>query len=284
MGKQPSKTGILYVVATPIGNLEDMTERARRTLSEVDVIAAEDTRVSRKLADRYAIKSRMVAYHDHNERQQAAGLVKRLQAGADVALICDAGTPLISDAGYRLVRLAQDNAIRVVTVPGPCAAIAALSVAGLPTDRFVFEGFLPARTPARRQRLAALRDESRTIVLYESAHRVMRLLEDLVAVFGAAREGVIARELTKRFETVRRGWLGSLRDWLADDPMQQKGEFVLLIHGAGASTTVDAADRRILEILLTELPVKQAAELTARITKKSKNDMYRLGLAVKGDR
>ncbi len=283
MAKQPGKGGILYIVATPIGNLEDISARAIRILAQVDVIAAEDTRVSRKLADRYQIRTSRIAYHDHNERQRAPQLVDRLVHGEDIALISDAGTPLISDAGYRLVRLAHEQSIRVTAVPGPCAAITALSIAGLPTDRFVFEGFLPSKAAPRRQRLEALKDESRTIIFYESVHRILATLRDMVSIFDGHREGFIAREITKQFETVRRDSLVNLLAWLETEPQQRKGEFVLLVHGRPDRPAATAELERVLSLLLAALPMKQAVDLAVNITGASRNDVYRLALRQSGD-
>ncbi len=284
MGKQPGKKGILYVVATPIGNLDDITARAVRVLSDVNLIAAEDTRLSRRLAGRYGVRTPMVPYHDHNERRQAATLVARLGAGKDIALICDAGTPLISDAGYRLVRLAQDRGCEVVSVPGPCAAVAALSVSGLPTDRFVFEGFLPAKSPQRRRRLGTVQNDPRTLIFYESVHRLMATLRDMVAVFGGDREAVVAREITKQFEGVRRGTLNDLLEWLASDPGLRRGEFVVLIRGRDAAATPAADVERVLSILLEQLPLKQSASLAGKICGLSANAAYQRGLKLKTQR
>ncbi len=283
MAKQPGKGGILYIVATPIGNLEDISARAIRILSQVDVIAAEDTRVSRKLAGRYHIRTSMIAYHDHNERQRAPKLVDRLVHGEDIALISDAGTPLISDAGYRLVRLAQEQDICVTAVPGPCAAITALSIAGLPTDRVVFEGFLPPKAAPRRQRLEALKDESRTIIVYESVHRILATLRDMVSIFDEHREAVIAREITKQFETVRRDSLVNLLAWLENESSQRKGEFVLLVHGRPDTSPATVELERVLSLLLAALPMKQAVDLAANITGASRNAVYRLALRQSGD-
>ncbi len=282
MAEQPGKGGVLYIVATPIGNLEDISARAIRILSQVDIIAAEDTRVSRKLADRYHIDTPLLAYHDHNERQRAPQLVDRLVHGEDIALISDAGTPLISDAGYRLVRLAQERDIRVTAAPGPCAAITALSIAGLPTDRFVFEGFLPPKSAPRRHRLEALQHESCTLIFYESVHRVVATLRDMVSIFDADREGVIAREITKQFETVRRDTLVNLLVWLENEPRQRKGEFVLLVHGRRDAAPATVELERVLSLLLADLPMKQAVNLAADITGASRNDVYRLALRQSG--
>jgi 16S rRNA (cytidine1402-2'-O)-methyltransferase len=278
-----SKTGTLYIVATPIGNLDDMSRRACRVLEDVNLVAAEDTRHSAKLLQHYGIRTRLLSLHEHNESERVPKLLARLAAGEDVALISDAGTPLISDPGYQLVRRAREEGFTVAAVPGPSALVAALSISGLPSDRFVFEGFLPAKSAARRRRLEALAQESRTLVFYESSHRILDSLGDMVAIFGATRAGVVARELTKQFETTRADSLAGLRDWVAADANQQKGEFVVLVHGfeAEMGTGPDPASVRMLEILATELPLKQAAALAARITGAKKNDLYQYGLSIR---
>ncbi len=282
MVEQPSKTGTLYVVATPIGNLEDVSERAIRTLSEVDLIAAEDTRISRILTNRYGVRTPLVAYHQHNETRRAPVLVDRLVRGENIAVISDAGTPLISDAGYLLVRMAQERGITVTAVPGPCAAVAALSIAGLPTDRFAFEGFLPARAASRRRRLRTLREEPRTLIFYESVHRIVATLRDMVEILGEDREAAVSRELTKKFETIRRDTLKNLAHWIAADPDQQKGEFVVLVRGcAQAGADLQEAER-VLKILIKTVPVKQAVALAAEITGSNKNRLYRLALRIRG--
>ena len=271
--------GVLYIVATPIGNLDDLSLRAIDTLRLADIIAAEDTRHSAKLLQHYRIDVPLVAVHDHNEADQAPALVAELRAGRKVALISDAGTPLISDPGYKLVRAARAAGISVVPIPGACAAIAALSVAGLPSDRFAFEGFLPPKSTARRADLTALKDEPRTLVFYESPHRIVESLADMAAVLGPARPAVVARELTKTFETVRADDLGALATWIENTPGQQRGEFVVLIGGAPAhSIEKETEGERVLRILVNELPLKQAAELTAKITGGKKNALYQTGL------
>jgi 16S rRNA (cytidine1402-2'-O)-methyltransferase len=277
----------LYVVATPIGNLEDMTPRAVRVLSSVDVIAAEDTRHSAKLMRHFGIPTKMVALHEHNERTQVPKLLDWLRSGKSIALISDAGTPLISDPGYPLVRAAHEAGIAVVAVPGASAVIAALSISGLPSDRFAFEGFLPARSVTRRAALERLCAESRTLIFYEAPHRIMECLQDMVDVFGADREATIARELTKQFETVRAGKLAALHAWMTRHDEQQRGEFVVLVHGAARSeesTEESAQAERILLILLEELPVSQAADLAARITGAPKNQLYRKALTLRADK
>jgi 16S rRNA (cytidine1402-2'-O)-methyltransferase len=281
-----SNAGTLYIVATPIGNLEDMTPRAIRVLAQADLIAAEDTRHSGKLLRHFGINAKTVAIHEHNERSQVPKLIDILKSGKSIAFVSDAGTPLVSDPGFQLVRAARQAGITVTPVPGACAAIAALSAAGLPSDRFVVEGFPPARSAARRAVFEKLREDSRTLIFYESPHRILESLKDMAAVFGATREGVLARELTKQFETIRSGTLAALREWIEADTHHQLGEFVILIHGAPreAREVVDAEARRVLGLLLAELPVSQAAALTAKITGIKKHKLYEYALTLrKGD-
>lgn len=275
---------MLYVVATPIGNLDDITARALRVLHEVAVIAAEDTRHSARLLQHFGITTPLVACHEHNERDQGGRFLARLQGGEDIALISDAGTPLISDPGFHLVRQARAAGIRVVPVPGPCALIAALSAAGLPSDRFVFEGFLPARTAGRLARLEQLKEEPRTLIFYEAPHRLLDCLADLERIMGADRLAVMARELTKAFETFQGLPLGELRAWVAADGNQQRGECVLLVAGwqAPAENSVPAAALRVLELLLKEMPLKRAAALAAEITGVRKNLLYQAALERQG--
>ena len=277
--------GTLYVVATPIGNLDDISARALRTLREVALIAAEDTRHSIRLLQHFGIETPLAACHEHNEREQGSRFITRLLAGDDVALVSDAGTPLISDPGYHLVRQARAAGIRVVPVPGACALIAGLSAAGLPSDRFVFEGFLPAKTAGRKARLEALREEPRTLIFYEAPHRILECIQDMVEVFGEARQAVLARELTKTFETLKGLPLGELRDWVAADANQQRGECVLLLAGweAPEEEGIDAESLRVLDLLLAELPVKRAAALAAEITGVRKNLLYQAALERKAD-
>jgi 16S rRNA (cytidine1402-2'-O)-methyltransferase len=278
-----NEAGVLYVVATPIGNLGDMSARALEVLGAVDLVAAEDTRHTGALLSHFGIRARQVSLHEHNEPRQVPALIDRLRAGGAVALVSDAGTPLISDPGYRLVAAAREAGIRVSPVPGPVAAIAALSVSGLPSDRFVFEGFLPARGPARRQRLEALADDPRTLIFYESSHRIADALADMREVLGARRRAVVARELTKTFEQVEGGTLADLCDWLAADADHAKGEFVVLTAGAPEPTGegVTSEAERILGLLLEELPVKKAAKLAAEITGVGKNLLYARALELK---
>jgi len=279
----PQDKGVLYVVATPIGNLRDMSARAQDILGAVALVAAEDTRHSRKLLAHFGIDATLVALHEHNEEKITVRLLKALAEGKDVALISDAGTPLVSDPGFYLVRAARRAGIRTVPVPGASACIAALSVSGLPTDRFVFEGFLPARQAARRQRLEVLKEELRTLVFYESSHRIQASIQDMAAVFGSSREAVIARELTKTFETVKHGTLSELLDWLAGDSQQLKGEFVVLVHGMpdAEATGIDREAERVLALLMETLPLKQAAALAAKISGQPKNRLYEYGLTLK---
>lgn len=274
--------GTLYLVATPIGNLADFSRRAIDTLESADRILAEDTRHSRKLLDHYGISRPMMSLHEHNENEAAAGLIELLRAGESLALVSDAGTPLISDPGYRLVVLAREQGIRVVPVPGACALITALSASGLPTDRFVFEGFLPAKSSARRARLQELLHEARTLVFYEASHRIRDSLADMAALFGAERRAVIARELTKRFETVHSGVLNELVVWIDADSSRQKGEFVVLVHGEQREAGDEVTERaeQVLGVLLEELPVRQAAKLAARLTGINKRALYRRGLEI----
>jgi 16S rRNA (cytidine1402-2'-O)-methyltransferase len=273
------QAGKLWVVATPIGNLDDLSARARSVLAQVDVIAAEDTRHSAALLQHCGVATRCVALHEHNEREVSAGLVERLRDGASIALISDAGTPLISDPGFRLVRAAREAGIAVSPVPGACAAIAALSVAGLPSDRFVFEGFLAAKPAARRAQLKVLAGETRTLIFYESSHRIVETLEDLVAVLGGERRGVVARELTKLFETVLDGTMADLAARVSADPNQQKGEFVMLVAGAGENVADAklAEGRRVFELLRKDLPPGRAAKLAAEISGAPRNALYSAG-------
>lgn len=280
-----STFGTLYVVATPIGNLDDISARALRVLREVALIAAEDTRHSQRLLQHFGIGTPLAACHEHNERDQGGRFIGRLQAGEDVALISDAGTPLISDPGFHLVRSARAAGIPVVPVPGACALIAALSAAGLPSDRFIFEGFLPAKATGRRQRLEALREEPRTLLFYEAPHRLLESVEDMLAVFGPERPALLARELTKTFETLKGLRLAELREFIAADSNQQRGECVLLVGGWQApegEEAVSAESLRVLDLLLAEMPVKRAAALAAEITGVRKNLLYQAALARQG--
>ena len=274
-----STPGRLHVVATPIGNLGDLSPRALETLRSVDAIAAEDTRHTQKLLAAFGARATLIALHDHNEAAQSAQLVARMLAGADIALVSDAGTPLISDPGFRLVRAAREAGIEVTPVPGACAAIAALSVAGIASDRFVFEGFLPNKATARRERLNALAAEPRTLIFYESSHRIVATLDDAAGAFGPQRHAVLARELTKRFETVLDGTLPELVERLAQDADQHRGEFVLIVEGApeGDDDTALVLGRRAFSLLREHLPPSQAARLAAEISGAPRKRLYAMG-------
>jgi 16S rRNA (cytidine1402-2'-O)-methyltransferase len=275
------KPGRLYIVATPIGHLGDITLRAIEILREVDRIAAEDTRHSLGLLKHLGIEKPLVALHEHNEREQAEKLLAWVREGHTLALISDAGTPLISDPGYHLVQSAHQLGIQVVPIPGSCSIIAALSAGGLPTDRFVFEGFLSAKATARRKQLEKLATETRTLIFFEAPHRILDTLEAMQACFGEQRLAVVARELTKTFETIRRGTLSELEVWMKSDPMQQRGEFVVLVAGQMREPIKDAISpesHQVLKILLSELSVKQAATLAAKITGIKKGLLYEMAL------
>ena len=270
--------GTLHVVATPIGNLDDLSPRALDTLRAVAAICAEDTRHTRQLLAHYGIERPLLALHEHNEGAIADKLVARLLAGESLALVSDAGTPLVSDPGYRVVRAARAAGIRVSPLPGPCAFVAALSAAGLPSDRFVFEGFLPAKVGARRERLARLASEVRTLAFYESAHRIQESLADMAVAFGDGRPAVLARELTKLFETLLDGTLGELCERMAADPNQRKGEFVVLVQGAGEDADARIAEGRRLYAKLGEhLPPSTAAKLAAELSGAPRKALYDSG-------
>jgi len=276
-----SAAGTLFVVATPIGNLDDLSARALKVLGDVALIAAEDTRHSARLMQHFGIGTPLAACHEHNERDEGNRFIERLLAGDDVALISDAGTPLISDPGYHLVRQARAAGVRVVPVPGACALIAALSAAGLPSDRFVFEGFLPAKTVGRRARLELVRDEPRTLIFYEAPHRILECLQDMREVFGSERQALLARELTKTFETLQGMPLEQLCEWVAADANQQRGECVVLVAGWQApedEAAVSVEALRVLDLLLAEMPLKRAAALAAQITGVRKNLLYQAAL------
>jgi len=278
---QSAEYGVLYVVATPIGNLQDITYRAVEILRQVDLIVVEDSRQSAKLLQHYNIKAKTYTLHDHNERENSTKLIKKLFAGISIAIISDAGTPLVSDPGYVLVNEVIRNQLKVIPIPGPSALIGALSVAGLPTDRFCFEGFLPAKSVARLNRLEALASEPRTMIFYEAPHRVLATLRDMASIFTDLRPAVMARELTKTFETLRRDSLSALIEWVDQDQNQQKGEIVLLVHGAPERLHSDEEVDRLLTVLMQEMPLKKAADLASQITSIKKNPLYQRGLALK---
>ncbi|NNL57033.1 MAG: 16S rRNA (cytidine(1402)-2'-O)-methyltransferase [Pseudomonadales bacterium] len=273
----------LYVVSTPIGNLGDITARALEVLQAADLIAAEDTRHSGQLLQHFAIDTPMQAYHDHSDTNATERLLQHVEQGRALALISDAGTPLIADPGFRLVSRARERGLKVVPVPGASAMVAALSAAGLPTDRFIFEGFLPAKAAARHKQLASLAAEPRTLVFYESPHRIAESVQAMAAAFGPQRRAVLARELTKRFETLIADSLGNLSRRVAQDKDQQRGEIVLVVAGLAREqqqTAAQAQLQRILPLLLGELPLKQAVRLAAQITGLNKNAVYDRALQI----
>lgn len=272
--------GTLYIVATPIGNLDDITQRALKTFEQVDLIAAEDTRHSGILLSHYGIKKPFFALHDHNEQQRAAVLVDKLSQGFNIALISDAGTPLISDPGFHLVRACRQAGIQIVPIVGACAAIAALCSSGIASDRFCFEGFLPAKTKARCDKLSELESESRTLIFYESTHRILDTLADMEQIFGADRYVVIARELTKTWETIYGTTLSELRPWLNEDSNRIKGEIVLVVEGKPESDEIgfSAQAIKLLTLLNEELPLKKAAGIVADTFGYKKNALYEYGL------
>jgi len=279
------RPGTLFLVATPIGNLGDLSPRGRDVLRDADLLLAEDTRHTAQLLHACGVQrppGTLESLHDHNERERVPRVLERLHAGATVALASDAGTPLLSDPGAALVGAAVAGGIEVVAVPGPCAAIAALTLAALPATRFAFEGFLPARPSARREALAALAGESRTLVFYEAPHRLRESLEDLAAAFGADRPAAVARELTKKFETVYRGTLGALARQAATDADMTRGEIVLVVQGAASATSVDDVEaERVLKILLEEMPVSQAARIAAQVTGRARKELYERALRLR---
>ncbi|HLD16568.1 MAG TPA: 16S rRNA (cytidine(1402)-2'-O)-methyltransferase [Coxiellaceae bacterium] len=271
----------LYLVATPLGNLKDMTFRAIEVLKAVDVIAAEDTRHSYKLLAHYGIEKSLVAFHDHNETEQVKKIMTLLKQEKSVALISDAGTPLISDPGYELVQEARQQGIPVIPLPGPCAAIAALSASGLPADHFIFEGFLPAKGEARQKRLATFCQETRTVIFYESPHRILNLIELMNKTFDSQRLICVARELTKQFETIKTDTISVIYKWMQHDLNQQKGEFVVLLKGidkAILQTDQHAHAEKLLKALLPALSVKQATQITTEFTGLPKNQVYDIAL------
>jgi len=277
--------GTLYVVATPIGNLDDISARACDVLRKAVIVAAEDTRRAGQLLTLLGLKNRLLSLHEHNETKRVDEVLATLRSGGDVALISDAGTPLISDPGYRVVERVRSEGLPVSPIPGCCAAIAALSVSGLPTDRFRFEGFLPARPVARRNRLKELADVPETLILYESVHRIDEVLSDLEALFGAERPVTLARELTKRYETIYRGTVAQVREQLAADPGGGKGEFTLVIAaGAGRPVVSSRELERVVGLLLQSVSASQAAALAADITGARKREAYRIASRLKAQR
>ncbi len=274
--EEQDKSGILYVVATPIGNLDDMTPRAITVLQSVDMILAEDTRHSGGLLKKFGITTSTKAYHDHNERKVAPDIIKRLQAGENMALISDAGTPLVSDPGYFLIHTAQQAGIKVIPIPGASALIAALSASGLPSDRFNFNGFLPAKQNARKKNLQELKTESATQIFYEAPHRLAACIKDLKEVFGTDRNACIARELTKVYETIRTASLEDLDQWLDREPGQCRGEIVIVVEGSREEKLDDGEDQRVLDVLLEYLAPSQAVAAAVKITGGKKNQLYKM--------
>jgi 16S rRNA (cytidine1402-2'-O)-methyltransferase len=275
-------SGTLFIVATPIGNLEDLSPRARQTLADVDLVAAEDTRHTGRLLSNFGVKRPLLSLHEHNEEQQVTRLIEALQSGKSVALVSDAGTPLVSDPGYRLVRAAHENGVTVSPIPGPSALTAALSVAGLATDRFCFEGFLPAKKKARRDALKALANETRTMVFYESVHRIRDSLDDMIGVFGDDRQAFIGRELTKMYEQCISASLGGLLEQLESKAIAEKGEYVLAVAGTDvvAESSIDI-DHLLVE-LADKLPGKEVAKVLARATGAKRNTLYQRLLELSG--
>lgn len=276
-----SKCHCLYIIATPIGNLGDISYRALELLEQVDLIAAEDTRHSRRLLDHYHIDTPMLSLHEHNEHERIAALIERLESGQKIALISDAGTPLISDPGARLVAAVRQAGYRVSPVPGPCAAIAALSASGLPTERFLFIGFLPTKHQQRLQKLEDVVSSTATLVFYEAPHRIVQFLGELLSLDLGQRQIAIARELTKTYETFFLGSVEEANAWLLADDNQQKGEFVVMLQGAEAEKPDDAEQKRVLQLLMSEMPLKKAVKMTQEIVGGDRNALYDLGLQLK---
>ncbi len=268
--------GSLYIVATPIGNLGDITQRAIDILKKVDLIAAEDSRRSRVLLDYFAISNNVVSYHEHNEEKQTSQLIEFLKNGKSIALISDAGTPLVSDPGYRLVSSAHDEGITVIPIPGSSAVVTGLSVSGLSCNKFIFEGYLPTRTISRKKYLKSLVSESRTLIFYEAPHRILESIEDMLTVFGSSRLVSITRELTKKHEQISRGTLSSIKLKIETGEIKNKGEFVILVEGNSENHIADSEILRINRILAEKVSSKDAIKMTAKITKKKKNDVYKL--------
>ena len=277
------QVGTFYVVATPIGNLADLTERAKQVLTSVDVIACEDTRHTAKLLQHLGLRKPLLSVHEHNERERVEQIARHLEQGQSMALVSDAGTPLISDPGYPLVQALRARGLNVSPVPGVSAIITALSAAGLPTDRFTFEGFLPHKSGAKREKLLAQEQEARTLVYYESKHRILDTLEVMAEVFGAERQVCVARELTKTFETFYHGTLPDILSQLQADADQQKGEFVVMIAGNPDPAPASEVDsNKLFRLLLAELPPKKAAAIIADLTGENKKELYQKALEMQG--
>ncbi|TVV42977.1 16S rRNA (cytidine(1402)-2'-O)-methyltransferase [Thalassolituus sp. C2-1] len=277
------QVGTFYVVATPIGNLADLTERAKQVLTSVDVIACEDTRHTAKLLQHLGLRKPLLSVHEHNERERVEQIARHLEQGQSMALVSDAGTPLISDPGYPLVQALRARGLNVSPIPGVSAIITALSAAGLPTDRFTFEGFLPHKSGAKREKLLAQEQEARTLVYYESKHRILDTLEVMAEVFGAERQACVARELTKTFETFYHGTLPDILSQLQEDADQQKGEFVVMIAGNPDPAPASEVDsNKLFRLLLVELPPKKAAAIIADLTGENKKELYQKALEMQG--
>jgi 16S rRNA (cytidine1402-2'-O)-methyltransferase len=275
--------GRLLLIPTPIGNMGDWSDRARQMVAEADWVAAEDTRRTGQLLAHFGIRKRLVALHEHNEDMRAREVVNSCLAGDTVALMSDAGTPLISDPGFVTVRLAHKEGVRVVPVPGPCSAIVALSASGLPSDRFAFEGFLPAKKGPREAKLQMLRREPRTLIFFESTHRIEATLQALAEIFGPDRMLCIGKELTKTFETIWLGVASEALSWLHEDPARSLGEFVLVVEGCrevGQQMLMEP--EHLLRHLLSALPPSKAAQLVAELGGGKKRDLYQLALTISG--
>lgn len=273
-------TAKLYVVATPLGNLEDISQRALRTLTEVSCIASEDTRHTQALLQHYGISNHCVAYHAFNEKKQLTPFLDRLQSGESVALVSDAGTPLVSDPGFHLIQAAHEAGIEVIAVPGPCAAITALSALAIQEGPFHFEGFLPSKKNQRLKRLDELKSHPESLVFYEAPHRIAALVDDLVACFGEARMAGIGRELTKKFESLYRGSLIELQQQMEKGEIVQKGEFVVVVSGQPESSAWDGDKAQLMKLLLEYLPINKAAKLAAQLTNQDRQGFYQLALAL----
>ena len=271
--------GTLYIVATPIGNLADITQRALDILNSVDLIAAEDTRHSGKLLSHFGIKTRMFALHDHNEKQKSQSLIDQIQSGQSIALISDAGTPLISDPGYNLVNVAREQGVTVAPIPGPSAVITALSAAGLPTDKFLFAGFLPVKQQAKITELEKYQQAEFTTVFYESPRRILDTLKQVAETLGEDREVVLAKELTKHFESFVKGSPAEIIAWLEQDADRQQGEMVLILSPNKADSAISAEAEKLMRLLMAELPTKKAAAVTAQMFDLKKNELYKLALS-----
>lgn len=280
--KALSDFGKIFVVATPIGNLGDITQRALDTLKGSDIIAAEDTRRTQTLLSHFGISVKLISLYEHNEDEKSPQIIKMVKEGKNISLVSDAGTPLISDPGFGLIRLAVNSGVKVVPIPGACSPIVALSVSGLATDRFVFEGFLPAKNGARVKYLENLKTEPRTMIFFESSHRIVSSIESMIEVFGEERKAVVARELTKTYETVFHASLKEIFQFVNGDNNQQKGEFVVVVDGGEAESSLEIETSKVLKILLDEgLPTKQVASIAAKITGEKKKELYSLALEIK---